>query len=276
MRGDRAGRCGYPRGVPLHRLLPCCLGLIVGCGLDPVTALTPGTTGTESDGNASSTGDDDDDDDVVGTTSTGAASGDDDDDNGTTRGASGTTATTDGGAADTDTSETTTGPGVATGSGSSGAATSTGAAAASSTGEPGTTDTGGTTTGSDTEAGSTAVETGPCCEDHGGLGCEDVGTAQCVCALDPFCCEVSWDRVCIDLSISNCDNECELVKMTGGTGETGPDIPPGGNCCFAHGGIGCEVPEVQACVCAADGFCCSISWDGLCAGAAPACGADCS
>jgi hypothetical protein len=41
-----------------------------------------------------------------------------------------------------------------------------------------------------------------------------------------------------------------------------------GNCCVTHATTGCDDPAVEACVCAADGFCCSVSWDGLCQSAA--------
>ncbi len=44
--------------------------------------------------------------------------------------------------------------------------------------------------------------------------------------------------------------------------------PPGGPCCTAHPGTGCEDAACQAAICAADPFCCDTSWDGLCAGAA--------
>ncbi|MGB5659001.1 MAG: hypothetical protein WBO54_05910, partial [Thermoanaerobaculia bacterium] len=41
-----------------------------------------------------------------------------------------------------------------------------------------------------------------------------------------------------------------------------------GNCIEAHGGIGCEVAECEAEVCAIDSFCCNVAWDGICAGEA--------
>ncbi|MCW5899623.1 MAG: T9SS type A sorting domain-containing protein [Flavobacteriales bacterium] len=44
--------------------------------------------------------------------------------------------------------------------------------------------------------------------------------------------------------------------------------PPGGPCCSAHPGIGCEDAACQAAICANDAFCCSTQWDGICAGAA--------
>jgi hypothetical protein len=38
-----------------------------------------------------------------------------------------------------------------------------------------------------------------------------------------------------------------------------------GNCCEPDGSMGCEVPEVQDCVCAEDPFCCETEWDVNCA-----------
>jgi hypothetical protein len=39
----------------------------------------------------------------------------------------------------------------------------------------------------------------------------------------------------------------------------------GGPCCAAHSGTGCDIPDCQACVCSRDDFCCSNTWDSLCA-----------
>lgn len=43
--------------------------------------------------------------------------------------------------------------------------------------------------------------------------------------------------------------------------------PPaeGSDCCFDHGTPGCDDPECEALVCAADSFCCDIGWDQICA-----------
>jgi hypothetical protein len=38
----------------------------------------------------------------------------------------------------------------------------------------------------------------------------------------------------------------------------------GGDCCTVGDGPGCGDPAVQACVCAADPFCCSTAWDAMC------------
>lgn len=52
-----------------------------------------------------------------------------------------------------------------------------------------------------------------------------------------------------------------------------------GNCCFAHAGRGCIEPSCCQEVCAMDPFCCSTSWDALCASRAQAncgvCGVGC-
>lgn len=63
-----------------------------------------------------------------------------------------------------------------------------------------------------------------------------------------------------------CDGACNF-DTSGCFNET--------DCCFSNGTPGCEVPAVEACVCAADPFCCNNTWDGLCAEAAPGCGALC-
>jgi hypothetical protein len=48
-----------------------------------------------------------------------------------------------------------------------------------------------------------------------------------------------------------------------------------GNCCIV-GGVGCEVPFVQNCVCNLDGWCCVFEWDSLCVNLAiNSCSAQC-
>jgi hypothetical protein len=54
------------------------------------------------------------------------------------------------------------------------------------------------------------------------------------------------------------------TTATGGTdGTTGGNTL--GNCCEPDGSAGCEIPEVQDCVCALDAFCCETEWDANCA-----------
>jgi exosortase sorting signal-containing protein len=40
------------------------------------------------------------------------------------------------------------------------------------------------------------------------------------------------------------------------------------DCCFANGGVGCDNVTCETAVCAIDDFCCSVAWDGICAGEA--------
>ncbi|HET6582956.1 MAG TPA: hypothetical protein VFG69_05910 [Nannocystaceae bacterium] len=37
-----------------------------------------------------------------------------------------------------------------------------------------------------------------CCTPNVTAGCTDVALQDCVCALDPYCCEQAWDQVCVD------------------------------------------------------------------------------
>jgi hypothetical protein len=40
------------------------------------------------------------------------------------------------------------------------------------------------------------------------------------------------------------------------------------DCCLANGSPGCSDATCEATVCAADSFCCTVEWDGICAGEA--------
>lgn len=47
-------------------------------------------------------------------------------------------------------------------------------------------------------------------------------------------------------------------------------------CCQQSGSPGCEEPEVVACVCERDDYCCDVRWDGTCVGEADEfCKAEC-
>ncbi len=49
-------------------------------------------------------------------------------------------------------------------------------------------------------------------------------------------------------------------------GDIGAMCPPESSCnCCVPGGIGCDCLVCQEAVCATDPFCCSVSWDGVCA-----------
>lgn len=102
-----------------------------------------------------------------------------------------------------------------------------------------------------------------CCSASSAPGCTDQAVHDCVCATDFACCASGFDEVCVAQAISECGAQCTLP-------------PPVSDCCSASSAPGCTVPEVQACVCAIDPFCCSGGFDENCAALADSqCGAEC-
>jgi hypothetical protein len=96
-----------------------------------------------------------------------------------------------------------------------------------------------------------------CCS-TGGAGCSDNVIEAAVCAaagqdgtgaVDPYCCNVAWDGLCV----SGVNNLADNVAL-----------PCGSTCCSAHGTAGCDTPSVQACVGAVDPYCTTTAWDSLC------------
>lgn len=99
-------------------------------------------------------------------------------------------------------------------------------------------------------------------------GCDIGECCIAVCQQDVFCCEESWDTVCVEMAIKAC-----------------PDAFPtcddgAGNCCEGHLAPACSDPDCCAAVCATDPVCCESSWDGTCANEARTlcrdlCGVEC-
>jgi hypothetical protein len=87
----------------------------------------------------------------------------------------------------------------------------------------------------------------------GSAGCTATDCCNLVCALDSFCCDNSWDSICVD--------EAEEFCLTANCGATAHG-------CFTTGAAGCSDPECCESVCASDPFCCDTSWDSLCVGGA--------
>jgi hypothetical protein len=50
---------------------------------------------------------------------------------------------------------------------------------------------------------------GDCLTEHPGPGCRDEGCCTNICADDPFCCEVSWDRMCVEATTTTCASNFE-------------------------------------------------------------------
>lgn len=88
-----------------------------------------------------------------------------------------------------------------------------------------------------------------CCAPSEFPGCTEPAVDACVCELDSFCCEVAFDTICSQIALTECGGEC----------------PPGeGDCCEAHGGLGCSDSAVNSCICGVDPGCCANSYDELC------------
>ena len=100
-------------------------------------------------------------------------------------------------------------------------------------------------------------QNGLCAGGGSGLGCEATGFAgcggcqceNCVCNMDPYCCDVTWDGICAD----------ECVDMCGGCG--GGNVGAG---CVPTDSPGCGGCACESCVCNLDAFCCQFAWDGIC------------
>jgi len=99
---------------------------------------------------------------------------------------------------------------------------------------------------------------GACCNPHGTAGCNDSTCCDAVCATDPYCCETSWDSICVNHAQELCD--CPGPQ---GCGEA-----DAGDCCAfgGNGTPGCDDPACCELICdAADPFCCEVQWDAECA-----------
>jgi hypothetical protein len=99
-------------------------------------------------------------------------------------------------------------------------------------------------------------------------GCSPVVTR--ICAVDPYCCDVEWDRLCVDeVATVAQDLECvagacgHTLCTTGGQLTSGCDVPPLPSSCVAS-------------ICAVDSYCCDVAWDRICVGeVASVCGKTC-
>ncbi|MGB1016711.1 MAG: hypothetical protein ACPG4T_21410, partial [Nannocystaceae bacterium] len=49
---------------------------------------------------------------------------------------------------------------------------------------------------------------GDCCQTGNPGSCSDVGIRNCVCAIDAFCCDNTWDMLCVSEAINDCGAQC--------------------------------------------------------------------
>ncbi|HWB76261.1 MAG TPA: hypothetical protein VG755_14925 [Nannocystaceae bacterium] len=97
---------------------------------------------------------------------------------------------------------------------------------------------------------------GDCCEPGDGTGCGDVVVRDCVCVDDPYCCETTWDELCVAEVTSLGCGAC------GGVRPAGLDVAD--ECCAVHESSDCNDAEISDCVCANDPYCCLVQWDQVC------------
>jgi hypothetical protein len=77
---------------------------------------------------------------------------------------------------------------------------------------------------------------GTCCGFNAGAGCTQSACSTCVCAQDPFCCETSWDAICVQQAATDCGASC-------GCPEGSLTCIDTVNCAIECGGEGC----IEAC-----------------------------
>ncbi|MEZ4265533.1 MAG: hypothetical protein R3F39_04080 [Myxococcota bacterium] len=80
-----------------------------------------------------------------------------------------------------------------------------------------------------------------CCAARPDGGCSDAPTEACVCAFDPFCCNVEWDQTCADAAVNACATACECEAECDGKA-CGPD-GCGGTCGACAAGEACTVDK---------------------------------
>lgn len=56
---------------------------------------------------------------------------------------------------------------------------------------------------------------GDCCAAHGNAGCSDEPGEDCVCTVDPFCCNGQWDALCADQYVNQCGGTCAGTEVCG-------------------------------------------------------------
>ncbi len=101
-----------------------------------------------------------------------------------------------------------------------------------------------------------------CCETHDNPGCANPECMAAVCAVDPTCCNDSWDQCCAALAAEFCTGLCSAPEACG---------EASGSCSVAHPHAACNDSACCAIVCAQDEYCCTTQWDLYCAQEAAAC-----
>ena len=68
---------------------------------------------------------------------------------------------------------------------------------------------------------------GNCVEAHGGLGCGNEACEASICSIDPFCCDVAWDGICVAEALDICVPDiCIALPSSDGPLYFGPGRTP--------------------------------------------------
>lgn len=95
---------------------------------------------------------------------------------------------------------------------------------------------------------------GDCIDVQGTPGCAQAGCCVRVCTVDPYCCGVAWDAICVQNAVAICF-KIEVCDNIGG----------GLTCFEEHKEIpGCSDRNCCAAVCTVDVTCCEVGWDDQC------------
>lgn len=89
-------------------------------------------------------------------------------------------------------------------------------------------------------------------------GCGDATCCDSVCAVDRFCCDVTWDAACVEAAEGLCHGHFPTCRAESPACET------------AHAEAGCSTVECCDAVCAGDPYCCLAAWDEGCVNEAQA------
>lgn len=99
-----------------------------------------------------------------------------------------------------------------------------------------------------------AQASGDCAVPHPNPSCNRRSCCETVCAIDPFCCDVSWDFTCALYASLQCPPD-----QPGTCGD-----PAAGPCTEAHSAPACADQACCELVCSVDPTCCTQSWDFVC------------
>ncbi len=96
-----------------------------------------------------------------------------------------------------------------------------------------------------------SYSTGSCLEPSETPFCDDSACCDAVCAIDPSCCNNTWDAFCVATALDRCRRGC--------------GVPSAGSCFFPHLSPGCSDSECCTDICLDDPVCCEVIWDSVCA-----------